>query len=343
MAKKEFQPPPEFGLIDATEPYTKELRLRLSQLYPPLTADHQEALGSYKILGRGGIRFISFRPLSETQKFIKLVLTTALQKGSEHRDPVLISSHGEEHQTYHEVLSTVREAVLRTIALIHMEETNSFYDSNRRLVYAPIRRLVVETPQFDRQTTRPAPLIESFKIPDEQSAQITEIRRIAKDKQSLPIAILAAIYKGVSINTLFTALGNKDFITSLPFRPAKYLTVNRREDKIMLHELYHWLWVSDDNDKPIFISRSPDSYFGALQTLQNYRWITQVDRSHPNFGFIPFQERVFGRVVFVGMVEVAQEIASRDFYGEYRHRYILDTYGPWSTTRILTAYFPGEH
>ena len=311
-------------------------------MYPPLTSHNPQLLSRFKDV-RQGARFVSFRPLVEPFQFRNSVLDIALEKGVNHSDPALVSGHGEEHLVFHEVLTAAREAIQQNTAKIYFQDQNSFITKEGTQVYAPIRRLLVETPKYVRFTSRPHPMVEAEQIQGDENAIKLQLRRIVRERKSIPYALPIGVYKGVNNKLLFEALGNKDFIKTLPFKPAKVLTLNRRDDNIMFHTLYHWLWVTDEQGRLRFPNRSPESFIGALRTLQDYKWITHTEKANPIFGFKEIREQVFGRVVFIGMSEIAQEIVDPRLYGNYRHTYIYDTYGPWSTTRILTAYFPGEH
>jgi hypothetical protein len=316
-----------YPLIDRRNP---EAQSALAHFHPDVTPLH-----SPDSLAR-----VSFDPQKYREPLTNQTMRIALARAANPNDTAY-ARHGSEHVVFDETIRRLKQTIESREPLdIYWQPIMVQSNLDTHLEF-PATRLVIETPPFTRSSARPDPYIEAQVAVKPKQGQIPrELRRIARTEYGTARAILAGLYAGLSPEAIMHALDETNLKQELIARKLPYITNSRASDKSLIRKLEEIMFIELDTKR--FVRRSSEAYLSALSILEQAKYLPQNASHIQGFGFSEYADTVTARAVFIGLSEIAQQVAPIAYHDPLRTSYIDTHYGKLATTILATAFIPQE-
>ncbi len=283
---------------------------------------------------------VSFDPQKYKEPLTNQAMLITLARAANPEDPTY-ARHGAEHIVFNESIRRLQHAIeSRQPLSIYWEPMVVQSNLDTRQEFRATR-LVIETAPFTRSSARPDPYIYAItKVKPKQGKIPQELRKIARGEYGTARAILAGLYTGLSREDLIQTLDESNLKQELIGRKLPYITSTRASDKFLIRKLQDVMFIELDKNR--FIRRSSDAYLSALAILEEAKYLPQNASHIPGLGFSEYADTVSARAVFIGLSEIAQQVAPIEYHDPLRTKYINDHYGKQATSILATAFIPQE-
>jgi len=319
---------------DVTMELTSQLDDAVAERYP-MVGRQKDALSLFKTRMAPHIAFNvdSTDPVDRAS-----MLHDALTHAANPEDAAYCA-HGAEHHVFFEAKDKLLQSIDEFTATYGWQEI-IVPDVDRLPVHK--KRLIVETPVFQRKTARPEPYIlaAEWKKRGNTINVTKEMRmRSSTGADGFASALLSGVFLGMSEEEILTVFDNKQFQENmLKLGYSKNLLLHKKDpkDSMLVRDLQHALTV------PTYAGRQPvfdfDSYTKSLALVEKYHLIDANGIARSDLRMREVEEPVIARGVFRGLEEVADKLAPLTLLEPKRTQYIGNRFGKHATTDLLTAF-----